>query len=65
MTDCVNAEHNRVQAPHCKPMINGVFSNPTLKQLPPSNDPVLPSRQICNEDIGAFAKPPQPAYFAG
>lgn len=63
MTDRVNTESNRMQAAHRKPMIDGVWPNPTLQQLPPRNHPMLPSCQIRDELIGLPVRPSQPAYF--
>jgi hypothetical protein len=65
MTNRIDAVSHWMQATHGEAVIDSVFSNPTLHQLPSRNHPVLPSRQLRDERIGAPAKPPQPVYFAG
>jgi hypothetical protein len=65
MTDRVDAEGYRMQPAHREPVIHSILPNPMLQQLQPGDHPVLSSRQIRDERIGAPARPPQPAYIAG
>ena len=65
MTDGINAAGHGVQAASRKAVIDGIFTKPQFKQLPPRNHPVLTLRQSRYSRIGGRAKPSQPAYIAG
>jgi hypothetical protein len=71
MTDRVDPVGNGVQATHRKPIVDSVFPQAQLEQLPPRNNPMLPLRHPSNTRIdplfprGFSASTSQPAYIAG
>jgi hypothetical protein len=65
MTDRIDPMGHRVETADRKAMVNGILAKPQLKQLPPSNHPMLSLRQPRHDSVPVYASSPQPAYIAG
>jgi len=67
----VNAAGHRVQTADSQAMVNCVFSDTQIDQLPPRDHPMLCIRQPSHSGIGSFlsqrSRPStsQPAFIAG
>jgi len=64
MADRIDTIHDSVKARGRQTMVDCVFPQPQVPQLPPRHHPMLPPREGGNLAINP-PRPSQPAYIAG
>ena len=67
MSNRVDSGVEPVESPDLQPVLNRIFPEPELQQLPPGDHSMLPPSQLGDSGIDSLliARPSQPAYIAG